>query len=602
MRDFQADQPLQVIGHDDETVHSFVSRMAARNGASGLAEFCVDAGVNYLALNAHHEDAFRQILSAIRKPEATLVSVTPCLIERPFFRFGATRLHLRALARRRPKYCPVCFREDLEREGSLGPYQRFAWLLDAVSACRTHRCLLQELPTVKSVRLESDFIQRVHAALGQGGDFLDETTSASPTALEDYLVGRILGHRTNRFLDRLDPWVVAETSEALGATIYHESARKVHTLRAAERLEAGAAGFDLLRQGREVLVDAMDDIRRKQKNPSTTRTYFRNLLNWLEQRTPNVFEPIREIFRDYFVNTIPVRPGTSFLGKTVSEQTVFTLATAARHVDIDKTKFARYLADQGYAQVEATSRPPFRTGFVPAKVAQEIAFRRSQEVDLEEAAEMLGADRNLMARLAKSGLLKDSFGNQSNTYRFKRTEVEAFLDRLLTMNPSETARRDQILSVFSIAARFRLRVDEIILLLSKGSLKPSYLSDDRSSLRDIHIHPQDLRAVLKPPPSVGFEVADAATFLQTNPSAINRLCSVGYLTEGTYRIRHLDRERRQISARSLKEFRARFVSLKEAAQNANMLPGPYAIHLASLGVEPEEFPTKARFYRRDLLG
>ncbi|MBJ2153964.1 TniQ family protein [Paracoccus sp. IB05] len=227
--------PLSVPRVAGESATSLAARLARRNGAPRLITFCSDMGLDHRGLtNGSDTEVLRLAALAGCAPEL-LLNWTPRLTADSWFRLGRERIKFTAFARTRIRACPTCL------AGGRTAHQAI-WQLSSIRRCRTHGCLLVELPVTPANKEIFDFAY--HATRVRSGSF--DTITADESQLENYLLARIQGGTGKEWIDRLPFHVAAQTSENLGALILLGPDAPRDLITEAEWHQAGSIGLSIV--------------------------------------------------------------------------------------------------------------------------------------------------------------------------------------------------------------------------------------------------------------------------------------------------------------------------------------------------------------------
>ena len=110
--------PLNVKYHSGESATSLASRLAQRNGVSGMAMFLSDFGIDYLNLtNGNQEDCAR-LAALAGVDQAELHRNTPALVSPGWFRLGQEEIKFTAFTRTALKGCPQCLQDASHKTGA----------------------------------------------------------------------------------------------------------------------------------------------------------------------------------------------------------------------------------------------------------------------------------------------------------------------------------------------------------------------------------------------------------------------------------------------------------------------------------------------------
>jgi hypothetical protein len=147
----------------DETLTSFVSRLAAWNGYKTARRLCDHAGISFL--DVMRGIAVPQVEALAGMEEGQLhVAAIDTSARLPTWR--GDELQYQCVQLDALHYCPVCVAEDIEKRPDLPPhvaaYGRWQWLFTHLPVCHQHRVVLHAMPQIKSHRRDFACIFRTH--------------------------------------------------------------------------------------------------------------------------------------------------------------------------------------------------------------------------------------------------------------------------------------------------------------------------------------------------------------------------------------------------------------------------------------------------------
>lgn len=373
MTDIKPPSPLSVPSHDDETFMSLVSRIAARNGAADLSDFRKDIGVRQEDMFRADPEALAELALGAGIPDHPSLRRTPVAFDGGRFAYGKAILTSRDLARFHVRICQKCINGDRRRDSVLGPYQRIEWLLADVHTCHEHNCLLIDVTDTVGSCGRLDFHLAIQNADLRAFPRLGDRVTPQHRGLENYLIGRVGGARASAFLDGLEYRVVAATSTALGCLIRSGPKAKLDDLSQREIRSAGHYGFQVLSEGTASFREALERIRMsKPVAAAKHRKRFGGFFDWLRNKEDPAFNPIKDIVREYILDTFPVPEGMEVLGVECGEQRRHTLATGARMIDMNRARLGHRLVERGLASVKPGRPIPVLLDYIPVDVLEQI--------------------------------------------------------------------------------------------------------------------------------------------------------------------------------------------------------------------------------------
>lgn len=405
--------------------------------------------------------------------------------------------------------------------------------------------------------------------------------------LEQYLLGRIRGAKGPEWLDSLQFHVAAQLCENFGLLLTKGPDAIRHETTPREWLAAGAAGFRVLRAGKNALTKRLKQI--QDRNPIQYQLYrsrYRIFYQWLRDRNDGPeFDEIHDHVRQFVFDNFPVKPGALVLGVPCKEQRLHTICTASRRYGISNKMLGRCLVDRGLARRVSGSLTPRIHAYIPNDVIEEIVFETVGTMDIGQAAQYLDMDRNLVSRLVGKGWISHLVKPGTDWPRFSEIHLKRFVSGLCG-KPAERLPPEKLTDIPTAAHRTRCSVEHIVELVLSGRLNSGKRSGVYVGFKSAGINLCSLHKLLDPPRELGSSIGNAAMALDVSTSTITKLIDAGVLKAEKISWPVEDREISIITAKSVAEFRSNYVSLAELAASQKRAPGPLAQHLAARDVLP----------------
>ena len=500
---------------DGETAVSFAARLGTRNGASDAKRFCADVGLSYARLSAGEPAEVRR-LAFLGGTDADLLQFyTPRLQDRGWFVIGHARLKFTALSRSRVRLCPACVRENDPR---LGPVHRGLWQVVALRVCQLHNIFLKQ---IKDVTLPDDPVPA-----------LQQPVAPSVRPLEGYLRDRIVHGPGEAWLDRQAFHVVHLLSEALGTLTLQSPAGKAHGLGLTDLVAAGSAGFEVIREGPTAVRAFLLELWHRAGRP--TQAYaqlFRPVMRCLlERRRDPEFDELRELIREFVLDTFHVPAGTSLLGQPCGQPRIHTLATAARTGSVARSRLARQLEVSGQVVAPGTKDG---TNHKALFSAEEVAIAVGEIRNLASmaaAGARLGLNRHQMERLCAEGLFQPKFEQARALPVYGEDEILRFVGSLRAVCRFNGDPDPDWQPLPAVAVRTHCSTGSLIRLAQAGTLRLTSTRPDPFHLNDFLASLAEVRSILSSIPAGQMTTAQTAKRLSISTKTVQALSEHGYLS------------------------------------------------------------------------
>ena len=424
---------ITVPFHNDETVISYVSRLAVANFTSGLREFCIHMGLSARKLANGDEVEIAKLSSLVDIDERRLQLLCSKLGDRNF-RVNGQLLSGTTYQRYKFRYCPKCLDDDIASgcgPSSTRPYARLAWNLTFIRSCILHDVMLVDATNAKSI-WNFDFTSSV-SRLEPDSKLVVDLKS---TDFERYIIQRVHGNASSdALLDSLPLFAAGRICEWVGATILDGKSFITLGVDDATLSERGQAGFALLLGGenafRLFLQSLHSDYWESGAFAGAPMIYGRMYELLSHEHTEVAYDPIRAIIRDDALNSFPVGEKDDFFGP-LGERRLHSLSSAASEHGVDTRRLRKLLKATGAVTAEAAEHITDGRLLVPRDQVDRIVAKLKSRMTAPQAREYLKASLQLWHALHEEGYLSNAVGSIKGSSRlfYIQSDLDDFLDRM----------------------------------------------------------------------------------------------------------------------------------------------------------------------------
>ncbi len=214
---------------------------------------------------------------------------------------------------------------------------------------------------------------------------------------------------------------------------------------------AGAVGYGFTSRGAEGIREALDVIRarpcvtRKQGGP---QAIFGRLYQWLQyNKSGKDRGPIRDVVREYFLDTMPIEPGTKLFGEPVEVRRRHSVASLARQFGLNYRTMNRALVLTG-VMPDGEADVLDRLLTVDAVAGERLADRMRRSLSMAAMPEYLNCGRLQAEALIRHRVIP-RIGENPSTGQFGLNsiaveDVDAFLDRFRSAGRQHGAAEDGV--------------------------------------------------------------------------------------------------------------------------------------------------------------
>jgi hypothetical protein len=466
-----------------EPAAGFAARLAVLNGRR-MNEFLRDMLIPPRSIDKGEDEAVRTLaaVGGVDGDDLVRYSPHPHLTQDDFHVVAGETLGYRRIFRNFFRFCPHCVAEDLatfEGPEVARPWLRLEWTLAAIRSCRTHDVYLTVTSPIRRRFEPFDFAETMETHLPNLERLKAESEHAPPFQFQEWVMERVDGLRdASDWLDRFPLYVGIEWCESLGLSILQPSKVKVETLTPAEWAEAAEAGFKVASKGTEAIRELLATFNDAELDtrgfwgPRDTYGYAYGML----QRTMKdpEFEPIRELVRDFAIDTLPIEPGTDVLGTVVDKPRVMTIRTAGRMSGASdrsiRTLFERHgLAKEALAKGLRNHRVTVRTADV-----EDMLQKLKGALTAPQVMEQLKIPRNHLAALIEIGALKTVTGSENfrdAKHRFAQSDIDDMIRRLLDGAEMVQEIGPRQMSVIDARKVATTSLEHVLSMVFEGKLK-----------------------------------------------------------------------------------------------------------------------------------
>lgn len=595
--------PVTVEFHETETPLSLASRLAHANGYRSMRAFLATTDTNATAIASGHPEAMALLAHWSGVEEARLAAYAIAFVTAAAtWKLGHALMGRDMRPGRNHRYCPKCVVDDLENGSGRPfsrPYVQAAWMTRALQNCPKHACAIKEAPV--SAQEHGDFASFVARNVSTIREEAIDTSAASSSQVDRYVVARIEGIPANEFLDNFETYVAVDLCRHFGRfQKMHQIADHRCDLASHSDVECGfgstSAGRDLIER---IICQAIE-----QSKPMVYEmaSFFGPL------REPE-FSLVTEIFQDIAERNLPIGPDEAFVLPT-RKRHLHSIRSAGLEYGMMEDRIHDLLLE---ANLIAPSQLTSAQIYFDASRGHAVLSEALDTMTSAEIRTALGITDDRMRAILDAGLLRrvEQPKDGARVFsRIQRSEFEAFKKALFgrSLNGSNT---DGLVRLDKAAQRCGCQTETILKLGLEGSLKSLHFKDGRTTLSNLFVDWEEVRARLSHSiPKVAslngndnhrhLNVRDTERRIGTARGTISELLRLGYLKTETRINPATRREQQYVLANSVDAFIAEHICLALLSDRVGVFPGILRQNLEAEGVSPIYEPTgrNSRFYRR----
>ncbi len=522
---------------------------------------------------------------------------------------------MRFALRTHTTFCPACLLEDADPAGSSSGRRvgRIGWMFSPVRTCPRHGSVLYRRRNsgFHEQFQDMDLVAPDDAALEK---LASDAPSANTSTLQSYVEQRFSGVSGPDWLDTQDVDQATKACEMLGACLVFGAHTNLDTLSLHDWSEAGSAGFEAARDGEDGVRKALDEISRVsfcQSSKGGPQAALGRLYQWLQfKKSKTDPGPIRDVVREFVLDTMPVEPGSKLFGIPVDARRRHSLASLSRSTGVHKATLRRALKLTGVLPADVDADERFT---VDAGRGESLADRIRNSVPISKIPEYLNCNRTQAQMLVKRGFVSQlvpGLGRDGGVLtKVALGDLDEFISRFRAGGIPVCQASDGMMDVITASEVVRRAVMDLVQLVLDRKLTSIELLTEDLGFRSVLVSPEEVHSVISEAEGeIGLSAHDVAAHLGIFSSGVTHLRTKvdrsgrpflpsleTVASSGTVRHRFAEEE--------VKRFQADYVTLSDLAKERGQSSKATAIELRKLDIKPimrRELLNAAIYRRADL--
>jgi hypothetical protein len=587
---------LQVSLQPDETIMSFVSRLAAKNGPSFVQDFCLDMGLHWLKLVHSDEPVISRLANLVGKCPKILAGRALAKIDRRRCLLSGQLLAARTYVRTEQKVCPKCMVQDEEDQGRYGPHGRKQWLLSSFRVCPMHQCHLLVLPKAEFPMNQYDFYRRYAASRKTVFRAASELHGNYQTAWECYLQRRLQGKTGSSWIDQFDLDAAMRIVQSLGIIIAFGPSVREAELSFLQLSDASIAGFCAVSGNEEQLLEALDDVRlRSDSRVPGFRVDFGMFARWCTRICKeDRYAPLIDVVTKFAFENYPMAKDEYLYDRACPRRHLHNCASAAEAYGISGSRMLRLI--EGLKLGEKMLGKPRIFSTKESDVVVPDVCRCITRI---EAIRRLGTHPDRFDSLVSSGAFAPKYALPQMAELFDPQDIDGFLNRLqynaiLVEKPTKSG-----LTLKSVCNAAVCHAEDVLGKLSSGKLKSVERISSLSGITAFRFDLEEILDVFEGLPSNDLSKAQLRSVLCVNCTTVKMLIDSMQLKASNIRHHRSRRSMKVVCQAEVDRYLATYVSLGELAKKEGIQANWVAARLAKEGIHPINLPDKySKLYLR----
>ena len=540
----------------EETLPSFVSHVAQRNGSRHVQDFVEDMGLSWRRILQCDPDTVLALADLTGVDAERLAADSFAPVGNGLFRFRGHNLPRSFLDRSALKFCPICVKADRASYGrSCG---RGLWQIDPLRTCPDHAVTLGALDAAGYPRCPHDFAGRVADHRVRLDKEAVVSAGVEAARFARYLSARLLSQScddNHYWLDDLPIDVAARLCENVGTLVNTGPGARPGALDRKYLVAAGGSGFAICAQGPDALRQLYDDMRRS--SPGTRGGFYADFgfyTRWLQRLTqPDRSRPIIDHFREFVLESYPLAPGQELLGKISTEKRWFSWAELGRKYQLSSGRIIRFQRAVGVADDDLRR-------VVPGAYDAELAAL-SRGLDRKAVARRLMVHPSTVDALLQIGLINHCIALPNLEKLFLPEEVDAFL---IAITASAEAVDKAPLGSFPVPVicnKAKIKSADLFTALIAGKFRTVSRLRDLEGLPGLLLDLVEVLDHFEGPELLGLRRSELRTELHINSSTVGLLLGNGMIASTEVRDPRTRRPLSLVTRKELDRFLAKYLPL-----------------------------------------
>ncbi|MFS2154793.1 TniQ family protein [Rhizobium sp. Rhizsp42] len=584
---------LQVPLFPDETLPSWVARLARANGKLSTFSFCGDIGVDFAGFLLGRSTEIEGLATLTGRTSRELSAHALIFGAGHYVSIANETISKKFMRKNQLAFCPKCFAaDDVGNHGMTDTrrYWRKSWLMNEARACTLHGCRIETLPPHSRLHDLCQVLDRNSLVVAA---HVNAPVRAEVSSLDTFIVERLAGDVSHgAILDKMPLGAAIHAARLLGVALAHGAEQAVTQLSDHDVASATARGMEVLKSGASGLNAALDTI----VSPGATGLYsaYGKLANLLIYNTGDDYQVVKDLVLDHASKRFMLKPG-----KMRGNNKTWTSATEiARITGSTKGKVQTRLYQSGVTTSLSSE-------VVPVNAVLDILNDDPDDmVKAKTACEIIGCDKDMFDSLVEAGLVKNAYRSVAERSKkrkfqgtFRRSDLLAF--RKAVENRAGSHSANEMITLRLAARRSGISKANIIAGILSGAYTNVALSGKPLMADNVMI---DFRQL--DPPGDFVTALQAARLLDIRTDTVAKLLANGVICCREVSGLNQRFRRKMISRADIAAFVGRYVSIgqlvKETGLDRNVINARMRSRDIRSAFSPSEFRT-AFMLRADVV-
>ncbi|WP_370270422.1 TniQ family protein [Nioella sp.] len=599
-----------------ESLTSYLNRVARFHCGMELFDFLSFIELPRNALITPQQETFDRLEGLLGLPGKTLGQMAFQSAGGRMRVIAGETVHSEFTAMKTTSFCPICLLEDQEPDSPSRSMRvgRITWQIEHLRVCSKHGVELVRRPLgtfseglqVMSDVAPDDAVLEQLATLAPG---------RTPSALQHYIEHRLAGEAGPAWLDDQPIDLAARACEMLGVILTAGTHVNLKTLDGLGWHRAGDTGCRAASRGAEGIRAALElhlaRIPEEERRGGPQHVLGR-LYQWLQfKKNTKAVGPIREVVREFILDSFPIPAGTDLFGEAVDRQRVHSAYSLAKVSTLHVKTIVRAMVLAGVLDGDP-DRAQSHLVF-DADEGEALARRIETALTGKALEGHLNCNRVQAQQLVRSGVIPRIIDGEHASGALKGValaDADAFLDRFMAQAKQVNVASPGVVDIVAAAEAARWPVLDIVNGVLSGLFARVEVVDPALKFKGVLVDPEEVRLVLSRNKAAGrVGIEEAVALIGMPVHGVNALLRLRdgdgapYLSEYPG-VNAKGATVRLFDVSEILAFRRGHVSLKEVAEAQSFSPKVMKMKLDGRGAVPlaPGYELGRIWYRRADLG
>ncbi|WP_300020067.1 TniQ family protein [uncultured Roseobacter sp.] len=439
-------------------------------------------------------------------------------LQKAQYRIAGQLIEKRWIIRTSLRLCPCCIAETAKPDDD-GFVGQATWHIPFMRQCPKHNVLLKSFGRVGYTGSVHDFTKRCFEHRWDILCAADDATVCDPSALSRYIEARSMGAPVKHWIDTLELNAAAYFCELLGLLVECGADVGVSALTDIERAHVGDTGYSIAVGGPADVKVALWALPRPLVK-SKAQAHLGSLYQWLSRSAKGPqYDLIKDLVREYIVESFPIGPGETVLGQVVQQRRVYSLTTFTQYSRASMKRSRKALIAASLINPNA-GRPKVQTSEVfCAEAARPVLDKLNGGVTRRLALKLLNIPRAQFDALASGEVLRPMPGLGEITPYYARSEVFRLRDQLGQVKGGGCY-PDDMVDIQTACRKLVCGAAEIVQLIVDGRLEWIGAAPDKEGYAAVRVSVAELGGKLEGVGVEGYTKAKVKQILSVNDPAV----------------------------------------------------------------------------------